>query len=470
MNRPFKVRLHVISPLHIGCDDAYEPTGFVIDRKRKKLVVFDPIEFVQRLSDADRKKFLDICAKGTIGSLIDIYKFMDGQSAAITGSETEVSDEFIGNYDRVKSLPTNNEDRIKQELNKFAISRTSFLPFDNSSYIPGTSLKGSLRTGWLNVLNRRENLPPSRSAKELEEKLLGGSFQTDPFRLVMVADLLPIGIPKTRICYAVNKKKRPSDKPTRGIPQLLETVEPGAIYEGLIKLETPLTKAAVPKPVPTGLEFFKQLSAFFAFEMENEEQILKNINMPALIQQKMRIRFGDSFGVSVFPIRLGRHSGAESVTIDGHRNILIMGKKGDTKRNYSKNSTTLWLAAESKSATSGLLPFGWAALEILEADPVALYPERLFSDLAHVSSLKMTVTIPKSVVQAEHVLWEKVPLDWHAGTGTVIVKGPTGQKASAGKGAVSEETITRLKKGKPVFATVTLEKQANLLMIVKIEV
>jgi len=32
---PYKVRLHIISPVHIGCDDVYEPTGFVVDKAAK---------------------------------------------------------------------------------------------------------------------------------------------------------------------------------------------------------------------------------------------------------------------------------------------------------------------------------------------------------------------------------------------------------------------------------------------------
>ncbi|NTU63262.1 MAG: hypothetical protein HGB05_07630, partial [Chloroflexi bacterium] len=40
---------------------------------------------------------------------------------------------------------------LKQELNKFAISRTSYTPYDGMPYVPGTSLKGALRTAYLNM-------------------------------------------------------------------------------------------------------------------------------------------------------------------------------------------------------------------------------------------------------------------------------------------------------------------------------
>ena len=189
--KAFKVRLHVISPIHIGCDDAYEPTGFVVDRNKKQLLAFEPIDFVQGLDGMERQKFLAICEKGTLGSLVELYKFMDGRQTEAPGRTVGVSDGFLPIYDRVvKQLSATNERDIRQELNKFLIARTSFLPIDHAPYIPGTSLKGAFRTGWLNHL--QPGVPTridSKAARGFEKQLLGGDFAADPFRLVKVSDL-----------------------------------------------------------------------------------------------------------------------------------------------------------------------------------------------------------------------------------------------------------------------------------------
>ena len=464
MNKPFKVRLHIISPLHIGCDDAYEPTGFVIDRTRKKMIVFDELDFVQSLSEANRRKFLEICGRGTIASIIELYKFMDGQAHQVSGTESDISDDFIANYDRVKGMPLHNEERIKQELNKFAVARTSYLAIDSAPFIPGTSLKGCLRTGWLNAINRKTKVPPGRDARRLEEQLLGGTFDTDPFRLVKVADLIPTGRPVTRIRYALNKKKRISDREARGPLQILETVEPGAVFEGLITLESPPTKSAVPKPVPTGTEFFQNIGAFFGRELEAEENILNTIGMPAIVIGRLKQQFGAALGTTVIPIRLGRHSGAACVTIEGHRSIKIMGKRGDPPK-YGANALTLWLAADSARATSGLLPFGWAALEILEAEVRSLWPgreirakERTVS--AAIGAIPSAAAPPKA--PPEQIIWEGVALGWNAGTATLTVAAPDGKgradlKVGADRNLLSEEVVNRLKKGKIVKARVVVE-------------
>ena len=61
-----------------------------------------------------------------------------------------------------------------------------------------------MRTGWLNQLNQGQ----TRQTCGLEGELLGGTFDKDPFRLVKVSDMIPVGNPETRICFAVNKKKK----------------------------------------------------------------------------------------------------------------------------------------------------------------------------------------------------------------------------------------------------------------------
>jgi CRISPR-associated protein Csm5 len=62
-------------------------------------------------------------------------------------------------------------------------------------------------------------------------------------------------------------------------------------------------------------------------------------------------------------LRVGRHSGAENVTLDGVRDIRIMQGRGMPAR-QGDESTTLWLAAERENVTRGdLLPFGWVLIE-----------------------------------------------------------------------------------------------------------
>lgn len=65
-------------------------------------------------------------------------------------------------------------------------------------------------------------------------------------------------------------------------------------------------------------------------------------------------------------LRIGRHSGAEAVTIEGNRHIKIMRGKGQQPK-YLDHTTTIWLASETSkpNTNNGLLPFGWAVMEVV---------------------------------------------------------------------------------------------------------
>lgn len=471
-HKTYKVRLHVISPVHIGCDDAYEPTGFVVDRAKCQLIAFDPVEFVRGLTPEDRQKFLSICEKGTLASLVELYRFMDGRRSDATGRSVSLSEGFLTAYDRVLKLT--GERDIRQELNKFVISRTSYLPVDNAPYIPGSALKGALRTGWLNHLNRgKKHERPN--AKTLESDLLGGTFAADPFRLVKVSDLLPVGQPETMIRFAVNKKKKPSKHEPHGPQQILEVIrhDRNALFEGIITLMAPEKGASIRNPLPVELSLFQNLSTFFQKEMDEEETMLKGINLSAGLARKMREIFGERYLKEVFPVRIGRHSGAEAVTVEGGRNIKIIGKKGDPPK-YGPHSTTTWLAGDTPKAPAGLQPFGWVALEVMEADSQALFPARVFSDRAPASLPKIAVEPQKPSVPTDQAVWESAILAWSPGNAMLSATSEDGKRVEVRIGSdrtlVTDEVITRLKKGKAVKARVSLEQQGNAFKIMKVEV
>jgi CRISPR-associated protein Csm5 len=466
---PYKVRLHVISPVHIGCDDVYEPTGFMVDKAAQQLVAFDPLDFIRSLNQADRKKFMEICEKGTLESILEIYKFMWQRTELPQGHSVEVSKGFLAIFERVATRLRPQE--AKQELNKFLIGRTSYLPADNAPYIPGSALKGALRTGWLNHLNKGRQM----QGRDIEVQLLGGRFAEDPFSQIKVSDLLPLDSPATRICFAVNKKKKTSQHEPRGPQQILEVIrhDCSAVFEGIITLHVPEQGTPIKSPIKNSPEFFAQSTGFFSTEMAAEEVTLKSISLPASIAVKMKAAFGDKYLKTVFPIRIGRHSGAECVTVAGARSIKIMGKKGDQPK-YGPNATTLWLAGDAPKADSNLLPFGWVALELLELDHTApLWPERTVAVRETAAG-----AVPAAAVKAppppppEQIVWDTALLVWNPGNQTLTAQFD-GKKAdiklAADKSIVPEALHKKLfVKKDTAKAAVTVEKNGNAWLIVGI--
>jgi CRISPR-associated protein Csm5 len=68
-------------------------------------------------------------------------------------------------------------------------------------------------------------------------------------------------------------------------------------------------------------------------------------------------------------LRVGKHSGARAVTIDGMRDIKSKISGGGKRRKpnkfeYREDETTTWLFGDKSNSNYGLLPFGWVLAEI----------------------------------------------------------------------------------------------------------
>lgn len=359
-----KYFLETFSPIHIGCDEVYEPAGFALDERKRQMIVFDTLSFISHLGDADKAKFAQICAKGTIVSILEIYKFM--QDKAAEGHTLDVGDDFIEHYRQTLSLPLNNEKNIQQNLNNFVIPRTAFRTVDQRPYIPGSSIKGALRTAYLNMMESEKKLSrrgKERNARNLEQRLMEyDGIPADPFRMVKVSDFMPIGEIRTRILYGINEKKKRSDRDARGLPLIFEVIPPNSVFVGTIDVDTPPHSSDIRRAV--SVDQLLNSNLFYAKEKEREDRELKNIGINTTSENTNNKTQQDTFLV-----RIGRHSGAESVTIEGHRDIKIMMGKGK-KPKFLEHATTFWLASEKRRPIdkAGLQPFGWAQLSRLTDD------------------------------------------------------------------------------------------------------
>ena len=353
MSETFRFVIQTICPVHIGCDEVYDPLSFYVDGSKQEVVCFSPLDLIRYLSEEKLKALSRICQKGTMASLLEVYKFMSHVTAE--GRRIKASPGFVEHYNETLRIPADKDKKIRQGLNQFIIWRTAFLVEDDRPYIPGSAIKGCLRTAYLNAIARQKKLKrfKAKEAKELEKALLdGGQFSTDPFRCVKVSDFRPIGEVRTRIAYAVNEKKSASRFRARGPSQIVEIIEPGSFFEGSLTIEEPHPKAGIKNPISMDA-LLDSLRGFYGKEKEREQKELKAIGVPETNF------FQGALGA---PMRLGRHSGAECVTIEGHRSIKIMGKRGEKPR-WERAATTLWLVSPSPRPNGklGLLPFGWVS-------------------------------------------------------------------------------------------------------------
>ena len=285
-------------------------------------------------------------------------------------------------------------------MNRLEIDRFAYHAATRQPVWYGSSLKGALRTALLDRVNGKR---PAREFKGLHE-LQGRLFhyrdpergrldlERDPMRLVQLGDAQwqgPAGWPAGQIHLAVNRKKEPvKDRHGREVAamgenlyQILECVP--AWRQRAFRASLNLQRLdAVP---PSG----KVPDAALRFTLDDIVRACNDFYRPLLIRETTLLQtrgyvsaaWADSIAAllgqlaqrertgRVFLTRVGRHSGAEAVTLQGVRRIRIKGKGNDyTVENAAK---TLWLAANDKDQRTDLLPFGWVLVEVTDGAAAA---------------------------------------------------------------------------------------------------
>lgn len=400
----YNLSITTFSPVHIGCGEDYEPTNYVIDNNR--LYEFDPVLLMRYLSDNDRNEFTQTVERG----LREIQNFFYRHKAKAVG---------IGQYraDTIPDVQTFYDSRVgqlaqregggKNVLNRLEIARTAFNPTNGLPILPGSSIKGAIRTALLGKLNnkrypintkdRQGNLLKERDIKRessQQNQLMTQTtlhlsndsklrFATDPFRFLKISDATFRSLFKkkdangvvteierrTAIRFQVNRKKKPNNFSARGnINTLLECI-PSDTPQAF-STQCVIEQKAGPEKNRPGLQLdFVQIAKacndFYLDCFNAEKAFLQTNNYAAIWLQRMEtflrpegfIKKSMAAGTG-FLLRIGRHSGAEGVTVDAPRCIKIM-KGGGQMPDWAQQATTLWLAAENKDQITNLQPFGW---------------------------------------------------------------------------------------------------------------
>lgn len=373
-----QLSISTLSPVHIGCDDVYEPSNFVISGGLLHLL--DPATLVADLTDQERNDLARLSdEREPIAALQSYFKTNAERFAMLATHKVAVAEAVVNAYATSAGHATQHGPGGRAVFNVFPISRTAYRALDNAPYLPGSSIKGSMRTAWLNFKNDGKPLTgpdrdkkDGRASRELQQRVLGysaGKFEDDPFRSVRLADAHvadDTATPPTRVLYAVSKKKRSPRDGERAGPELkffYETVPDSlpCVFSGELRFGQ--------KP-QGGIDWNALCDACNTFyvpqiQAEMDHPVLgvmldsgwKSLIDRLLAEELNELR-QDRQG---FLLRVGRHSGAESVTLDGVRSIEIRIPQGvGTGRNeHRPESSQKRFASLTKAGAAGLLPFGW---------------------------------------------------------------------------------------------------------------
>lgn len=401
-------RLHItpLSPVHVGTGESYEPTNYVIEDG--VLHEFDTGAVVDALSAKDRKDLLDIGSRKPNTEMIQaVQRFFHERRDALIAHAVQRIPVLPGVarlYAQRVGQTANREADGKKVVNKLEIDRTSFNPITRLPVLFGSSIKGAIRTALLDGLN--DGKPVLKNAQtgrpetslQLQMRLFqyrAGKFELDPMRLVQLADAAwagESGLPAAQVYLAVNRKKAPvadasgklrtSQAESKDLYQILECV-PGFHYRafrGQLNLQSvaEIGERHASKLPANPLRFdatqiARACNAFYLPILQAEIELLRergyeNAAWAKSLKMLLEASQTRREAGSTFLLRVGRHSGAESVTLNGVRKIkILLDKDPQTRKQRTtgeQETRTLWLAANDKDQATDLLPFGWLLVEL----------------------------------------------------------------------------------------------------------
>jgi CRISPR-associated protein Csm5 len=388
-----------LSPVNIGADESYEPGNYVIDEEAGALYSFDSRAALFGLSDSERQQLLGIVnGKPDDTMLTKVQAFFHNHREKLLAYAMPAVPTASGVkslYEKRIGKTAQHESQGKRVINKLEIERTFYNPVDGNPLLPGSSIKGAIRTALLDGINQKEKPLIERNIRnqQLQQLLFEGKFHTDPMRLVSIGDAGWHGKankPACQVQFAVNRKRKPVFKDGKLVPsqaeasnlyQLLECVTPHH-YQSFIGSLTLHNTQSVGQNNPklpkqqlhwTAKDIAKACNDFYVWLFWQEFNAIKELGylksdwlnqMEQLLDNglSMRLNNGDAF-----LLRVGRHSGGEALTLNGLRSIMIKGK--GKEKTWEKQPKTWWLAADDISNKQGLLPFGWVLVEIDPKEP-----------------------------------------------------------------------------------------------------
>ncbi len=390
----YTLRYTPLSPVHIGTDESYEPGNYVIDEDGGALYSFDSQAAITGLGEKEKKELLSIVnGKPDDLMLTRVQAFFHKNRESLiayANSPVPTAHGINDLYEKRIGKTAQHEGHGKRVINKLEIERTFYNPVDGRPLLPGSSIKGAIRTALLDGINDGKRLNDRNERNQsLQQRLLDGKFHTDPFRLVSIGDASWQGSPNKPACqikFAVNRKRKPvvkdgqllkSQAEANNLYQLLECVTPHhyqSFTGALTLLNTRSINPGNPKLPKQDFhwsikEIAKACNEFYVKLFWEEFYAIKDrgyLNTVWLEQLKdlidndlsKRLVMGE-----VFLLRLGRHSGAEALTLNGIRNIRIMQGRGQPAA-WASQPKTWWLAADDSSSNREMLPFGWVLVEI----------------------------------------------------------------------------------------------------------
>ena len=368
-----KVRLKVKTPTAVGTGESYTLFGYAV--KERELLVINFRKLIEKLKATGRlKEFKELLKNFTPFDLVKLQRFYSQvvgpeEAVAVLKLEPEVAEYFRGKFTKLTELlKERNYKQYFEELGAAEVREAFKNPLTGKAIIPGSSLKGAVRTSFLNYLIKEGKIDKERFVRELleafrevglqwpgvyskeelskvnfrtvEEKLKeifneidsyllcellaaveASRFGRDLMRFVKVSDFSPVG----EVSTSVGRLRRVSRKGRENTFGFVEFVEPGALFEGTITFYPEFIEKYAKCPLKVNSRLIvKALRAEYSKVIRWERDFLGKAPLPFTKEEVELYQKEDS---PLAPVKLGFGAGALSKTLSDAPELRVIGNR-----------------------------------------------------------------------------------------------------------------------------------------------
>ena len=373
----YTIKMTALTPIHIGTGESFDPTNFVIDDGY--LYEFDEIEFFKNLDLQQKEEFLKAVEQKREESLFQIHRVIKQNKEIAKKNakhKTKVSSGIQNDYDRKIGQAVQIEGGRKIDkrkiFNQFEIEKTARQANKNHIlYLPGSSIKGAISTAYQEFIYKKD----PRLWQELFENR-NPSLRV--FKNLSVADTKLLKA-YSIIGYALNKERfecEDHEGPKTKLEVIFSNLKQQSRFETTLTFKDyevsrnykvtleELVKACNEHYFP----IFKQMfESYTTFKGRRVDDCTNEYFSEEFYERYNNFQLKDN----QFLLRVGKHSQARAVTIDGMRRIEVKVSGGGPRRKPNRwetldQETTTWFFGFKENQNEGLLPFGWILCEIIE--------------------------------------------------------------------------------------------------------
>jgi len=331
------VKLHVLSPIHIGTEQELDPFSYVI--RDNNLLLIDLTRWMEMYPE--KEKLHSMMESDNFAEIRTfIAEKIDPETVTLASIPVE-NGGLLSTYERVI--------KTKDQRNQLLVHGMTRNEISQVAYIPGSSIKGAIRTAIGNRFVEAARVT-SRNSHNYDENIFG-KINKDPMRNLKLADVSLESFGSMIVEaeeYSLNEDKSQTPKGYKEVSaNLCQSGEP-VVYPLRLSMK-PFSLHGQNVDVPFLID---ALYRFYVSKYKEEYNKFYSLTHAKQVRQEIapmsleiaNLRTNETL------VRVGHFSHVECITFDHVRNPRTpKGKPYGTTRTLA----------------NGLYPFGWAKLEFV---------------------------------------------------------------------------------------------------------